>query len=159
MYPWILTKCYLSLACTLLLLTQFSTLDNCVRPNYTICTPPDTPSIAVGNEVLQLFIFLISLQKALRLRYGRLFANASLRNMFSLFLINRRAYLNRGLHFTLRSYTGPCLGLPAIIYICLISLEVSYKLSTYTAFCIICSLGCISELTISLYSSSLIASI
>ena len=127
------------------------------------------PSILVGSGVLQLFIFLISLQKALGLRSASFFASASFRNMSSFFLINRRAYLNLDLHFTCWSCIGPCMGLPALIHICLISLEVSYKLSTYSAypglcvhffllFCIICLPGCISELTISLYSL-LIASI
>ena len=48
-------------------------------------------------------------------------------------LISRRAYLNLDLLFTCRSCTGPCLGLPALIHICLIFLDVSYKSSTYSA--------------------------
>ena len=41
------------------------------------------------------------MQKALGLRSVSLFASASFRNMLSLFLINRRAYLNLDLHFPL----------------------------------------------------------
>ena len=55
-----------SQSCTLL--TQFSNLEKCVCQNSTIRTPPDTPSIVLGSGVLQLFIFLISLQNALGLK-------------------------------------------------------------------------------------------
>ena len=82
---------------------------------------------------MAMLLNLVKIQKALGLRSASFFASASFRNMFSLFLINRRAYLNLDLHFTCWSCTGPCLGLPALIHICLISQEVSYTSSTYSA--------------------------
>ena len=54
-------------------------------------------------------------------------------NLLTTVLISRRAYLNLDIHFTCTSCTCLCLGFPVLIHICIISLEVSYKLSTYSA--------------------------
>ena len=53
--------------------------------------------------MLQLFIVLISRQKASGLSSVNVLASASLRSAFSLFLINRKAYLNLALLFTCKS--------------------------------------------------------
>ena len=108
---------------TLLLLTQFNRSQKCLRHRSTIFFPLDTPSILDGRGVLQLLIVLISRQKASGLSSVNFLASASLRSAFSLFLINRKAYLN--LEST--AYVGvwiPCKHLSLSIQYLLMSLSV-----------------------------------
>ena len=106
---------------TLKLLTQFNKSENLFLHKYTISFPPETPSMLEGSGVLQLFMVVISLQIASGLRSANFLASASLCNIFSLFLINHRAYLNLAFLFTCSSNMGPCLGLPAFIHMPLVS--------------------------------------